>query len=74
MYSSVSQIICLFSVTCSASPINNAIPFNASIAEGEDVIYACETGYSYSSGNLSRTCTVNGTLSGTDPTCSSKSK
>ena len=60
-------------VTCSASTVNNAIPDKTTIDINTNVEYACDTGYTHSSGSLTRTCTTGGILSGEDPICTCKS-
>ena len=60
-------------VTCSASTANNANPNENSIDFGNTVQYTCVTGYEHASGDLTRTCQANGSLTGTAPVCTGKS-
>ncbi|MEE6484219.1 hypothetical protein FKM82_013795 [Ascaphus truei] len=50
------------------TPSNSRVMFNDGLVFSSSIIYECREGY-YSSGPLSRHCTVNGTWTGTAPEC-----
>lgn len=50
------------------TPSNARVIFNDGLVFSSSIIYQCREGY-YSTGVLSRHCTVNGTWTGTSPEC-----
>ena len=59
-------------VTCTASSENSANPTPTSVSYPNTIQYTCVEGYKYASGQLTRTCQADGTLTGTAPVCTGK--
>ena len=58
---------------CTVPDVANAAPTPTSTIDyNTDVIYTCNTGYTNTGGNLTRTCRNDGQLTGTTPVCTSK--
>ena len=66
----------LFTVIhCMVPPVSNATPNSSStIVKNTDVTYTCQTGYSHTNGDLTRTCQADSSLTGSLPVCTSKLK
>ena len=63
-----------FSVNiCTVPNVTNATPVPASSVDYDsNVTYTCENGYSHTSGDLTRSCNADGSLTGTPPVCTSE--
>lgn len=61
---------CFLVISCGnpGTPSNARVIFNDGLVFSSSIIYQCREGY-YSTGVLSRHCTVNGTWTGTSPEC-----
>ena len=61
---------CFLVISCGnpGTPSNARVIFNDGLIFSSSIIYQCREGY-YSTGVLSRHCTVNGTWTGTSPEC-----
>ena len=67
-------VLFLSVVTCSVPTVSNGSPDKSgTVVYLEKVTYTCQAGYNVSNGNAERTCQSDGALSGTTPTCSSRS-
>ena len=64
---------CFLVISCGnpGTPSNARVLFNDGLIFSSSIIYQCREGY-YSTGVLSRHCTVNGTWTGTSPECTGK--
>ena len=59
-------------MTCTASSENNANPTTTSVSYPNTIQYTCAEGYKYASGQLTRTCQADGSLTGTAPMCTGR--
>ena len=68
------QLSFVFSV-CTAAHIDHAFKFTnqTEFNYNTQVVYACETGYRHTFGDLNRICLADGEWSGKEPVCTSKS-
>ena len=62
-----------FFLACVVPSVSNATPDStSSITFDTNVTYTCNTGYNHTAGDLTRTCTNDGQLAGSEPVCTSK--
>ena len=68
-----SQLLYFLVNTCTVPPVANAAPVPAYPVDYDlNVTYTCEDGYSHTSGDLTRRCNADGSLTGTTPVCTSE--
>ena len=61
-----------FSACLVPSVSNASTDSTSSITFNTAVTYTCHTGYSHTAGDLTRTCKIDGELTGSTPECTSK--
>ena len=68
-----SQLLYFTVKNCTVPTVSNANPVPLSTIDyNSEVTYTCQDGYSHTTGNLTRTCKADGSLTGTLPVCTSK--
>ena len=68
-----SQFLYISVNTCTVPTVTNATPVPASSVDyNSNVSYTCADGYSHTAGDLTRSCSADGSLTGTTPVCTSK--
>ena len=70
-----SQLLYFSVNTCTVPSVTNAIPVPPSTVDyNSNIKYTCQDGYTHRAGDLTRTCKVDGSLTGSFPVCTSKLK